>query len=487
VALRPKLNLVVVDPASGRPRPLAWVTIYPSNTLTLATLYADDDVTTIAQPVQANELGQVAVRVNPGTYDVSMTWDGQPPTVVEDVLAWTPEGAALSAPGDILIGTPSGPAPLHIGGENTVLVVDGGMPTWKYLASGDGVPLAAAGALFTIAPNSTVTPIPPGTHEQTLAMVGGTPTWSSLLPAGTVLPIQSPGDLVIGAPGTGLVSRLAVGALGSTLTVSENNALVWAEPGAVGPGEGQCYLTYENADSLWLIPFEGNKIWVNGRSRTIPDGGIRLAPTGLSLHTNYYIYLAWTGSALQLEASATGFAQTGGLLHKSGDLSRTLVGYARAIDQAPGVPGWFDAEHLRCVLSLFHQDERIGGAAFQAPRSTSSSTPVELNAEIRCWFIAWGFTNITMTMTGTAYSNVSGSGFTSYLALDGVGVAGIHTTAVTANVHQNITTVISKTLAAQDTLHYLTIYGLTMPGTSATWYGEPGGNLSCRTGFTIAS
>ena len=89
---RVKVNYVVLDPGSGKARPGAHVTFYDANTLTKTTLYADDDVTTVANPVQANGLGQVSVRVNPGLYDISMTWDGAQPTVVEDVLAWVPEG-----------------------------------------------------------------------------------------------------------------------------------------------------------------------------------------------------------------------------------------------------------------------------------------------------------------------------------------------------------------------------------------------------------
>jgi hypothetical protein len=487
VALRPKLNLVVIDPSSGRPRPLAWVTIYPSNTLTLATLYADDDVTTIAQPVQANELGQVAVRVNPGIYDVSMTWDGQPPTVVEDVLAWTPEAAVLTTPGDMLIqGSSGSPTRLPIGPENTLLMSHNGLPTWQILAGGAGVPWGPPGSLLQIASDNYVRPILPGTQEQTLAMMGGVPTWSSVLPAGTVIPINQPGDLMIGAPTTGVPARLPVGPLDSVLTVSDNQTLVWASPGAVGPGEGQCGLMYESATSLGLIPFMGNKIWVNGRSRTIPDGGLRIAPTGLTMHVNYYIYVAWTGSALVLEASTTGYEQTGGLWHKAGDLSRTLVGYARCLEEPVGTPVWRDSENLRCVLSLFNQDERVGGSHFYAPRSTTSSTAVELHQEIRCYFITWGFTNVTMSMTGTAYSNTSGVGFTSLLVLDDVEIAGTHTTAVTANVHLNIATVVTKTLPAEDTLHYITIRGLAQPGTTATWHGDPGGLLACRTGITIS-
>jgi hypothetical protein len=265
------------------------------------------------------------------------------------------------------------------------------------------------------------------------------------------------------------------------------NLIVEVESGAVGPGMGQCYLSYENANSLWLMPQYGNKIWVAGRSRVIPDAGIRLAPTGLTPHTNYYIYVTWIGSALVLEASVTGWAQTGGLWHKADDLSRTLVGYARCLEEgtAPGVPIWLDSENIRGVLSLYNQDERVGTAKFTAPRSTTTSAaPVELHQEIRCYFIAWGFTNITMTLTGTAYSTV---GFSSYLVLDEVAIAGTYISPTAADVHLNIATGIAKSLPPADTLHVLTMYGQVWAPGTATWWGDPNDIEVCRTGFTLAT
>jgi hypothetical protein len=490
---RPKLNLTVLDPGSGRAQPGAWVSIYLANTLTLTTLWADDDVSTLANPVQANQLGQVAMRVNPGVYDISMAWDGAQPTIVEDVLAWTPEGAVLTTPGDLLVGGATGSTALHVGQENQILVVDQGMPSWRSLGSNDGAPTATAGSLFTVASTGLVAPILPGTQDQALAMAGGVPTWvSTLLPPGTTLPINQPGDLVYGAPGTGLPARLAAGALGSVLTVSDNNTLVWSEPGAVGPGVGQCYLAYDGGTDLVLGPYGGNKIWVDGRSRVIPDAGVHLAPTGLAHYHAYYIYLAWTGSALALEASLTGYTQTGGLWHKTGDLSRTLVGYAWCdYNTTAGTPQWVDHRQLRGVLSLFNQDERTGDAWFTAPRSTTSTSLVEIHAEIRSYFVAWAFSNITMAMTGTAYANVEGVAFSSVLALDSASIAATYSTST--NVHVNIAAVVAKQLPAQDMLHTLTLMGNrwegSPAGSSVTWdgFGSAEGLGACHTTFTLAT
>src|SRR4029453_9438309 len=101
---RPKANLVVLDPGSGKARPGGFVTIYRANTLDLAALFADDDVTSVANPIQANGLGQVSVRLNPGLYDVSMTWDGAQPTVVEDITVITGE-IVITSPGALFSAT----------------------------------------------------------------------------------------------------------------------------------------------------------------------------------------------------------------------------------------------------------------------------------------------------------------------------------------------------------------------------------------------
>src|SRR5262245_38206120 len=158
---RPKINLVIEDPASGRARPGAWTTFYLANTVTLATLYADDDVSTLMNPVQANALGQVAVRVDPGLYDVLASWDGTQPTMVEDILAWVPEGAVLSAPGDLIVGGSGGaPTRLPVGTQGQVLLVDGGVPVWRMLGSGYGMPTGATGALVRYAAGNLLAVIP---------------------------------------------------------------------------------------------------------------------------------------------------------------------------------------------------------------------------------------------------------------------------------------------------------------------------------------
>jgi len=235
---RPKLNLVVLDPASGRARPGAWVTIFWSNTLSLAPLYADDDATALPNPLQADGLGMAICRVNPGIYDVSMTWEGALPTVVEDVLAWTPEAAVLVEPGDMIRGAANGgPERLAAGPDGRVLTLVGGLPEWSVPPS--GLPPGGLGTMFVYDPANVVAALAPGTEGQLLAILGGEPTWATHLPdpPGTLLPISARGDLVVGSA-VGTPSRLARGTTGQVLAVEADGDLIWIDaptpPGPVG-------------------------------------------------------------------------------------------------------------------------------------------------------------------------------------------------------------------------------------------------------------
>src|SRR5262249_30159378 len=91
---------------------------------------------------------------------------------------------------------------------------------------------------------------------------------------------------------------------------------------------GQCYLVFSTIDALILQPMNGNRISINGVLRTIADGGIGVLASGVAATTLYYIYAYWTGSGIACEYSTTAYAvQAGtGVLIKSGDVTRTLVG-----------------------------------------------------------------------------------------------------------------------------------------------------------------
>jgi hypothetical protein len=483
MALRPKVNLVVLDPGSGKARPGAWVTFYTANTFTPAPLFADDDVTGITNPVQANGLGQVAVRVAPGTYDVSMTWDGAAPTIVEDVLAWSPEAVVITSPGDLIIGGPSGTSQrLAVGTNGQALIVEGGLPAWRTLSAGHGLPLGADNSLLSYGPGGVVTPIAPGLQDQTLSIQGGTPTWVSVLAAGQTLPINQPGDLVIGAPSTGNPIRLARGATEDVLKVASNGGLYWGRTDSIGPGGGQCYLWTVNG-WLGLFPWEGNQIWINGAARTIPDGGTVGVPPvpGYAPGVTYNVYAYWDGLNILLDVSTVPFAQTGGLMHKSGDMSRTLVGQARLIDG----PQWGTTARQRFLLTKFAPSVGQASSFFSAPRTMGvpHEAFAEIHTEIRCEFLSWSWEQTIVSMSGTALVSTPGTNVNTYMVLDG-GVAvltgNVQTSAIANEYISMATTWVG---GFSDGYHYVTLHANTQNWSSVgtvTWHGDPNGITATR-------
>jgi hypothetical protein len=482
MALRPKVNLVVLDPGSGKARPGAWVTFYNSNTLDKPTLYADDDVGTITNPVQANGLGQVAVRIPTGTYDVSMTWDGASPTVVEDVLAWSPEAAVITSPGDLIIGGPNGESlRLAVGANGQALIVEGGLPVWRTLSAGHGLPVGADGSLLSYGTGGTVKPIAPGVQDQALAIQGGIPTWVSILSPGAILPINQPGDLVIGAPTTGTPIRLPRGATDDVLKVASNGGLYWGRTDSIGPGGGHCYLWATESGTLQLFPWEGNQIWINGVARTIPDGGTPGVPPtpGYAADTTYFIYALWDGTNVLLDVSTVPYAQVGGHMHKSGDPSRTLVGMARLL----AGPLWGTTQRQRFLLTKFAPSVGQASGFLTAPRTwpVPHEAFFEIHSEIRTEFLCWGWEQTIVSMSGTALVSTPGTNVNTYMVSDLAVLTGNVSTSAITNEYINMATTWTGGFA--DGYHWVTLHGSTghwsATGT-VTWHGDPNGITATR-------
>jgi hypothetical protein len=273
--LRPKLNLVIQDPASGRARPGAWVSVYTANTFAFAPLFADDDVTHVGNPIQANNLGQVAFRVPVGVYDVSATWDGSAPSIIEDVVAWTP-GVVPENPGEIVVGGEDGAIILPAGTVGQVLTVLTNDPDsigWTTLSPGHGLPTGPKGAILAYPEVDVIAPLLPGAQDQVLVMSSGLPTWGTALDLGVVIPINQPGDLVAG-DASGLPARLPRGATDQVLTVLSSGLVGW---GTGGLGS--------------IITTEGDLI-VGG-----PGGVPQRLPKGIpnaTLHVDSAGVVAWT-------------------------------------------------------------------------------------------------------------------------------------------------------------------------------------------------
>lgn len=148
---------------------------------------------------------------------------------------------------------------------------------------------------------------------------------------------------------------------------------------------GQCQLTLSGG-LLTLLPFNGNKVSIAGFAHAIPPTGITLPATGATDGLLYYIYVYINSGVPTLERSAIGHSTdtTTGVEIKTGDATRTLVGMALTVSGA-----WTNTSNQRFVRSWFNRVSLKGSRAFQAERSTASSTPTETSAADRCEFLVW--------------------------------------------------------------------------------------------------
>lgn len=181
---------------------------------------------------------------------------------------------------------------------------------------------------------------------------------------------------------------------------------------------GQCRLVLSGG-SIALVPFAGNQLYINGSNRSIPGAGISLAPAGLTVGTTYYIYAYWAGSAIALEASATGHSTdpSSGVEIKSGDATRTLVGMARPVSG----PAWKDDIDNRYVLSWFNRRLKASRKQLTANVTLTAAGPAEVSTSLRNDFICWENGVTSAAASGAAQIGAS-STFAFRLALNGAAI-----------------------------------------------------------------
>jgi hypothetical protein len=223
---------------------------------------------------------------------------------------------------------------------------------------------------------------------------------------------------------------------------------------------------------------------IGGTARSVPGAGVTLAPTALTPGTLYYIYASWSGSAIVLEASTTGHSQhTDGVEIKTGDSTRTLVGMARIISG----PAWADTGAQRFVLSWFSRRDLSGTNVLTTIRTTTSTTFVEINSEIRSEFLTWGDESVVIGLAGTVIGSSGGNNVAAGLAID-------NTTPLAAVMGNNSSSTRGMPigLAANATpaegYHYLTMIGAVQAGTGSYQSSDGTGSdngAKCRTFVTV--
>ncbi len=236
---------------------------------------------------------------------------------------------------------------------------------------------------------------------------------------------------------------------------------------------GQCQLV-KSGSNLVLLPFNGNKLTINGVNQTIPSGGVTLAPTGTVASTLYYIYAYMNAGVMTLEYSTTARATntSDGTQIKNGDPTKALVGIARPI----AGPVFSDIPAQRFVRSWFNDPGVSMFSYFTANRASTSTSYVELNTEIRCEFLSWTGESLQATSAGTVSNNTSLGRNGSALGIDSSTVPEVSGgLAILTNVGDTVPYSAQGTrYGLSEGYHFVTLLGQVNAGTG-TWNGDADG------------
>jgi len=235
---------------------------------------------------------------------------------------------------------------------------------------------------------------------------------------------------------------------------------------------GQCRLRFTSTTTLTLSRYNGSYLMIDGMNYQIPSAGITLGSSGLSVSTLYYVYAYMDSGVMTLEASTTGHEldPDTGVEIMSNDSSRSLVGMCYLL-----TPGEFA---LNLVLSWFNRGTVLNETSFSAHRSTSSSSFVEVNSEIRNYFLTWGSTSASIEVygemsiiggTSAPASGLTAVGIDNSTPVDPIFIGSSALTNVTQSTGVAIRNT-NKTLS--EGIHYATILGAVQSGIGALagWY-----------------
>jgi len=253
-------------------------------------------------------------------------------------------------------------------------------------------------------------------------------------------------------------------------------------------------LAYIGTTQLTFLPFNGDKIKINGVIYTIPGTGAGiagLANTGvrvnnvagqnLAANTNYWVFAEnvsgtitahfWTVAG-GLAAPHHRPSQTAGnegleVWYNGTELPQfTLIGLIRTNASAQFV----DTAAVRGVLSWFNQRPRVAQGKFSTNRFTASTSYVEINSEIAVGFLTWVDNAVLLSASGaTSNSGIASGGTKIYV--DAAAITGENFSTSAAGGYLGSVGLMTA-LGGLDTLtegyHTATLYGMASGGTQ-TW------------------
>jgi len=310
-------------------------------------------------------------------------------------------------------------------------------------------------------------------------------------PAGSYQPLDADLTSLAAAAGLHTIYYRSAANTWSPVTIGANLTFSSGTLAATGGGTASTTdiglncgrLTYLSSTALQFLPYNGDRIRINGTIYAIPLGGIAglstinvfkegVALQTLSASTLYYVYAFNNGGTITADYSTTGHvmsiaAGNCGTEIKSGpDETRTLIGMVYT-----NPSGQFqNTDALRCVISWFNRRNiRFLGVQTNGASSASTSS-VEINGGTsRAYFLTWAEEAVHAGLIGTATNTTTVSHIISKMWLDGVDLLARDPSdqIVVANgFNQQSSTANFTTTEA---LHYVTPAGHVLGGTGQ-WY-----------------
>lgn len=242
--------------------------------------------------------------------------------------------------------------------------------------------------------------------------------------------------------------------------------------------------TYVSATAVKFAPFNGDQIKINGGICSIPVAGIAggantgvyvegVAGQNLAASTLYYVYAFNNAGTITMDFSITGHETSDtpgnvGVETKIGDDTRSLIGMV----DTNGSSQFLDSLQFRYVISWFNRRNIVLRAAFTAARSTASTSYIELNSEIRNYFLTWGEDAVQVSVVGAHYVDTANREAHTSLGFDGTTAEDVYTAeqAYVGGARSSLCLAYYKS-GLSEGAHYVTVLGkATTPGT-ATWDG----------------
>lgn len=183
------------------------------------------------------------------------------------------------------------------------------------------------------------------------------------------------------------------------------------------PRHGQCRLVLINASECRLMPHNGNGLIINGRQYRIGPAGIPITTTSTTANGRYFVFAKDDGSGgvaleLALTSGTTYSVHTDGVTIKTGDPTRTLVGWLGTTNANEFQD---DRNSRRLVASWFNRRRRSVQETVTGSLASTVFTPIGGGRGL----FNWAGEEVEATISG--YGNITGANYYSIRGVrDGV-------------------------------------------------------------------